>query len=197
MSAMVRPMLSDAVAAGDGAFSTWTMPLGLDDAEVVAPATPLGSTAWARTPAPPRTMSSSRRSGTSLLQRRHEGALRRTSGTSRRCRCASTCRAIRQKPRYVAISPASRRRDVAVAVALALEASTAFGPASTPPWIMRVKWTPRNGNARVGHGIDQVPHEAARAPARARSTRRGTARSAAPARRRRAGRRGRTGGRRS
>ena len=35
-------------------------------------------------------------------------------------------------------------------------ASTALGPASTPPPIMRVKWTPRNGKRRIGNGIDQV-----------------------------------------
>ena len=66
ISAMVRPMLIDAVAAGDGAFRTCTMPLGLDDAEVVA-----RGRRWARPPARARrrrrgTTSSSRSSGTSL-----------------------------------------------------------------------------------------------------------------------------------
>ena len=28
-----------------------------------------------------------------------------------------------------------------------------------PPWIRRVKWTPRKGKLRIGHRIDQVPHQ--------------------------------------
>ena len=36
------------------------------------------------------------------------------------------------------------------------KASTAFGPHSTPPSIIRVKCTPRNGKVRVGHRVDQI-----------------------------------------
>src|SRR5262249_51099686 len=64
MSAMVRPMLSAEVAPGDGAFSPWTVP-SASTMRKSSTSSPLGSTACARTPAPPRSRSSARRSGTS------------------------------------------------------------------------------------------------------------------------------------
>ena len=49
--AMVRPMLSEAVAAGEGAFSTWII-RSASTKRKSSTSCPFGSSAWARTPAP-------------------------------------------------------------------------------------------------------------------------------------------------
>ena len=63
--AMCSPIASEAVAPGEGAFSTWT---AFEDATIRKSSTrdPVRSTAWARTPAAPRARSCSRKSGTSF-----------------------------------------------------------------------------------------------------------------------------------
>jgi hypothetical protein len=53
---MWRPMASEAVAAGDGAFRTWTAP-GDSTMRKSSTSDPSSATAWARTPAPPGVMS--------------------------------------------------------------------------------------------------------------------------------------------
>src|SRR5205814_5167662 len=73
-AAMWRPMESEAVAPGEGALTTWTAP---SVTLILKSSTrePSGLTAWARTPAPPRSMSGSRISGTSFWSDRTKAAL--------------------------------------------------------------------------------------------------------------------------
>src|SRR5439155_16067152 len=74
--AMCRPIASEAVAAGDGALRTW---IASCETAIRKSSTsePSGATACARTPAPPRTRSSVRSSGTSRWRARTKAALRR------------------------------------------------------------------------------------------------------------------------
>ena len=71
---MWRPMASDAVAAGDGALTTWTAP-SVTLILKSSTSEPSGLTAWARTPAPPRSMSPAPISGTSFWSERTKAAL--------------------------------------------------------------------------------------------------------------------------
>src|SRR5260221_1858280 len=73
-SAMTRPISSEAVAAGEGALHTW---IAFGPVTIMKSSTrvPSGRIAWARTPAPPGTRSSSWTSGIRLCKLRTKAFL--------------------------------------------------------------------------------------------------------------------------
>ena len=74
---MWRPMARDAVAAGEGALTTCTAP-SVTLILKSSTSEPFGLTACARTPAPPRWISSIRMSGTSFWSERTKAAFVRS-----------------------------------------------------------------------------------------------------------------------
>ena len=138
--AISSAIASEAVAAGDGALSTWTarpVRASLKSSTSV----PSRPTAWARTPAGPRSTSPGPSSGT-------KRAASRTS-SRRLTACAISVRPVRHQRRITRTVPGQRR--VARRFTCA-GASSAVGPISTSPEIVRERWTPRNGSAGSGTG---------------------------------------------
>lgn len=155
LSAIISAMASEEVAAGEGAFLTWStrLPRSPSPPSNTKSSTrfPFRSSAWARTPEGPLRTS-----------------LRESSGMYfwRILTCAPM-----KSPLYISPTPyvmflitsfwrplkdrASVKSRASKSYSLypsLLKASTAFGPSQILPSILGVKWTPRNGNRGSGTG---------------------------------------------
>ena len=134
--AMTRPMASDAVAAGDGALTTCTTrasPSSLPSLPAKAKSSsrvPSWRTAWARTPLPAGTRSSSVSSGTSRCSAAHEARPAERPADLAHARCASSDGPAATTTASVAMRGEVAAVDVAPAVALA-------GQRRAPRWDRR------------------------------------------------------------
>src|SRR5581483_5633795 len=135
-----RPIASEAVAPGLGAFKRCSAP-GCSANRKSSTNDPFGRMACARTPAPPGARSPARMSGTS-----------RDNFRANNRRLPERQSSSAQTFGYLAINRQSPGYANAARPSGMSKARTAFGPASIPPSMCRVKCTPRKGKAGSGTG---------------------------------------------
>ena len=149
-----RPMASDAVAAGDGRVDhVARMRASVAAAKAKSSSrVPSRATAWARTPLPAGTRSSSLQLGHEPLERARPRAPAQRAGDLAEHRCASSGGPGATWRRSVAMAATSRRVDVAPAVALAGQGQHRVGAGVHRAVDPRVRCTPRNGKRGSGTG---------------------------------------------